>query len=79
MERLLTEEDLDAIRELKDSRGWRLVEDRVEKELERNRAALEDPHSTSDYSVTRGQIKMARTVLRLPQIIEDQARADIKR
>jgi len=70
--------DLDAILELEGSPGYRLVVERINAELDRQRAEIERP---SDWGVTnmfRGQVKALRTVLAIPGILKGEIKASLK-
>lgn len=78
MEQRSAEEQLDVIQDLRQSRGWALVEERLQKDIERYRRELEhESVAESTAQVLRGKIAAARTCLTIPEIIEGEARRSI--
>jgi hypothetical protein len=66
-------ENLDAIRELRRSAGWGLVQERISGEIDRWADELTQPGLVERRSdLLRGQIGALRTVLEIPKILEDE-------
>lgn len=78
MDEKLTSESLDAIHELRHSPGWHLLIGRIIPERDRKCQELEragTTERTSDFN--RGFVAALRMVLRLPELIEDDAKAEV--
>ena len=67
--------EYDAIRELRQSAGYELVEERIYVELNRQCIALEQPAGGEQTEFIRGYIKALRTVLTIPEILENELKA----
>lgn len=70
--------DLDAIRELRRSQGWKLVKQRITDELERQRIEMERPADWGVTNLSRGQVKAFRTVIEIPGILENEISKQVK-
>lgn len=69
--------DLDAMLELESSRGYALLVERINAEMERNRLYLEaDPGD--GFLRAQGQVKALRTVLAIPGILKAEIKASLK-
>jgi len=73
-----TTADLDAVVELQRSPGYALVVERINQELERRRHELEQPIGIEGTSLARGQVQALRTVLSIPQILQQEMKKATK-
>jgi hypothetical protein len=74
----LDSSDLDALEELKLSRGYALVRTRVEEELAGKCRELEGDLAAEQTAALRGYIRALRTVLEVPGILEQEITAALK-
>lgn len=65
--------DTESLEILLRSHGWQLVEQRINRELEKQQADLERPHSEGETAAIRGKIEMLRLTLRLPQQLRTES------
>ena len=66
--------DTEALDVLLASRGWQLLEQRLKHELGIQLADLERPHTEVDTANIRGQVKMLRLGLQLPQQLRTESK-----
>jgi len=64
--------ELDAIKELRRSPGYQLVETRIKEELHRKRLLLEMQGPELPFAKTQGYIEALKTVLAIPEILENE-------
>lgn len=64
--------DAEAVREMTESGGWRLVRSRIEKTLVEKMEALVNPSSEVETAKLRGEIAGLRTALRIPEILQSE-------
>jgi hypothetical protein len=69
---------LDELLELRASAGHAIVEARINAEIHRCRMLLELPADEARTNFHRGQIAGLRTALNIPQILEDEAKQQLK-
>lgn len=67
--------DLDAIRELRRSRGWALVSERLQDAIEITRNELEMRGAEPQYP--RGMIRGLRLALEIPGILADELKRQV--
>lgn len=70
--------DAEAIREMKQSRGWRLVLKRLELELARKKTELVQPQAEINTATTRGFIRGIETALKIPDILEKEGNHELR-
>lgn len=70
--------DLDALEDLKRSKGYELVEERIFDELERKQLELEGDLGIESTWLIRGYIKALRMVLTIPDIRASEIATEIK-
>jgi hypothetical protein len=68
--------DLDAIRELRRSKGWALVSARIFDQIELGRNELETGSIEPGFS--RGKVKGLRIGLGVPEILETEIKHEVK-
>lgn len=72
-------ERLEWLDELKLSKGYALVRQRIFADLERSRDAIERNISPESTSVLRGWISACRMVLNIPDILEEELKTEHKK
>jgi len=77
MEHVLDSTDLDNIRELRALPGYSLVFIRTTDEIKRLQIKLEHPQTEQDSNILRGELAGLRLSLEIPQILEDEANANV--
>jgi hypothetical protein len=70
--------DLDAIEDLKRSRGYELVCSKLDEEIGRYQRSLETDLEPAQTAGCRGYIRALRMVLTLPQILHEEIAAELK-
>lgn len=68
----LDSSDLDALEDLKRSRGYELLRERIDSELEARRRAIETDLQPEQTWAMRGYIRALRVVLSLPEILQHE-------
>lgn len=66
--------DTEALDLLLQSRGWQLVEQRLDHELVVQLADLERPHSETDTAGIRGRVAMLRLAKQLPKMLQTESK-----
>jgi hypothetical protein len=61
--------DADLIEQVVQSRGWQLIRQRVEHEIERERTALEQPGPETETAWRRGKLAGLRDALQIPKLL----------
>jgi hypothetical protein len=71
--------DLDAIKELRRSRGFELLAAKINAELERRRVEIEMPADWGVTNMARGKVSALRLVLTMPAILEHEIKLQVKK
>lgn len=71
--------DADALDELLESAGWKLVQARLELQLKRDRDQIENTHPQDVTENIRGRIRSLKLSLNLPVLLRDEIKAGLKK